>query len=304
LKVGVNLLNFGPGATPKNFAAWARTVEDLGYHFVGVSDHVALTKDVYAQYPAPFYDPFTLLAWLAGITRRLELATTVAILPYRSPLQLARVGANLDRLSGGRFILGVGVGWAREEFDVLGVPFEKRGAISDEYLEALLELWTKDVASFRGRFVRFENVETGPRPQREPHSPIWVGGGSEAALRRAARFGDAWHPIRIRVPWLRKKKSELQSIAESLGRSAPDLCPRILLRLTESPEDDDSRRAGEGTIEQVRRDFSDLLALGCRYVLLDFFTGDVEATRDSAPSFRVLETLAEKVLDLPRETLR
>ena len=303
MKVGVNLLNFGPGATPENFAAWARTAEGLGYHFLGVSDHVALTPDVSAQYPAPFYDPFTLLAWLAGITRSLELATTVAILPYRSPLQLARVGANLDRLSGGRFLLGVGVGWAREEFDVLGVPFEKRGAVSDEVLEALLELWTKDVASFRGRFVRFENVETGPRPLRAPHPPIWVGGGSEAALRRAARFGDAWHPIRVRVPWLQKKKSELHSIAESLGRPTPDLCPRILLRLTESPEGD-SRRAGEGTIEQVRRDFSDLEALGCPYVLLDFFTGDLEATRDSAPYFRAMETLSAKVLDLPRETLR
>jgi probable F420-dependent oxidoreductase len=303
LKVGVNLLNFGPGATPENFGAWARTAEALGYHFLGVSDHVALTRDVSSQYPAPFYDPFTLLAWLSGITRSLELATTVAILPYRSPLQLARVGANLDRLSGGRFILGVGVGWAREEFEVLGVPFEKRGAVADEYLEALLELWAKDTASFRGRFVRFENVETGPRPLTDPHPPIWVGGGSDAALRRAVRFGDAWHPIRIRVPWLEKKKGELQKVADSMGRPAPQLSPRILLRLTETPETD-SRRAGEGTLDQIRRDFSDLEGLGCTHVLLDFFTGDVEATRRSEPYFRVLETLAEKVLDLPRRTLR
>jgi probable F420-dependent oxidoreductase len=303
LKVGINLLNFGPGAFPENFAAWARRAEALGYHFLAVSDHVALTPDVSSQYPAPFYDPFTLLAWLSGITAKLELATTVAILPYRSPLQLARVGANLDRLSGGRFVLGVGVGWAREEFEVLGVPFEKRGAIADEYLEALLELWTKDLASYRGRFVRFENVATGPRPLREPHPPIWVGGVSDSALRRAARFGDAWHPIRVRVSWLEKKKSELQAIAESMGRPTPRLCPRILLRLTESPEGD-SRRAGEGSLDQVRQDFSDLERLGCPYVFLDFFTGDIEATRESEPYFRVMETLAAKVLDLPRETLR
>jgi probable F420-dependent oxidoreductase len=303
MKVGINLLNFGPGAFPENFSKWAKTAEELGFHFLGVSDHVALTGDVASQYPAPFYDPFTLLAWLSGTTTRMELATTVAILPYRSPLQLARVGANLDRLSGGRFILGVGVGWAREEFEVLGVPFEKRGAIADEYLEALLELWTKDVASYHGRFVRFENVETGPRPLTEPHPPIWVGGGSDAAVRRAARFGDAWHPIRVRVSWLEKKAAELSAIAESMGRPTPRLCPRILLRLTESPEGD-SRRAGEGTLEQVRRDFADLERLRCPYVLLDFFTGDVEATRQSAPYFRMMETLAEKVLDLEGATLR
>jgi probable F420-dependent oxidoreductase len=278
-------------------------MESLGYHFLGVSDHVALTRDVYAQYPAPFYDPFTLLAWLTGITTRTELATTVAILPYRSPLLLARLGANLDRLSAGRFLLGVGVGWAREEFEALGVPFEKRGAIADEYLEALLELWTKDVASFHGRFVRFDDVQTGPRPMTTPHPPIWVGGGSDAALRRAARFGDAWHPIRIRVPWLERKADELASMAQSMGRPTPRLCPRILLRLTESPEGD-SRRAGEGTLEQIRTDFEALEKLGCPYVLLDFFTGDVEATRSPETYFRVLETLEEQVLDLPRQTLR
>jgi probable F420-dependent oxidoreductase len=303
LKVGVNLLNFGPGALPGNFSEWARTTESLGYHFLAVSDHLALTRDVYAQYPAPFYDPFTLLAWLSGITTRIELATTVAILPYRSPLHLARLGANVDRLSGGRFILGVGVGWAREEFEVLGIPFENRGAIADEYLEALLELWTKDEASYQGRFVRFANVQTGPRPVSAPHPPIWVGGASDAALRRAARFGDAWHPIRIRVSWLEKKAAELASLAEAMGRAVPRLCPRILLRLTETPEGD-SRRAGEGTLEQIRGDFEALEKLGCQYVLLDFFTGDVEATRKPEPYFRVLERLKEGVVDLPGQTVR
>ena len=303
MKVGVNLLNFGPGAVPENFSEWARTTEALGYHFLGVSDHLALTKDVYSQYPAPFYDPFTLLAWLSGITTRLELATTVAILPYRSPLHLARLGANLDRLSGGRFILGVGVGWAREEFEVLGIPFDKRGAIADEYLEALLELWTKDEASYQGRFVRFENVQTGPRPVTTPHPPVWVGGGSDAAMRRAARFGDAWHPIRIRVSWLEEKAAELASLAQSMGRPTPRLCPRILLRLTERPEGA-SRRAGEGTVEQIHTDLGALEKLGCPYVLLDFFTGDVEATRSPETYFRVMETLAERILDLPRQTLR
>jgi probable F420-dependent oxidoreductase len=303
VKVGVNLLNFGPGAHAENFSDWARETESLGYHWLGVSDHVALTRDVSAQYPAPFYDPFTLLAWLSGLTTRIELGTTVAILPYRSPLQLARVSANIDRLSRGRFVLGVGVGWAREEFDALGIDFAKRGAIADEYLEALLALWTKDEVSYRGSFLRFENVETGPRPVRTPHPPIWVGGSSDAAIRRAARYGDAWHPIRIRVSWLEEKAPELAAAARSFGRPVPRLCPRILMRPTSEPEGED-RRAGEGTLEQIHSDFEALENLGCPYVVLDFFTGDVAATRDPEPCFRILRMLAEQVLDLGRETLR
>jgi probable F420-dependent oxidoreductase len=303
MKVGVNVLNFGPGAHPENFSHWAREAESLGYHFLGVSDHVALTRDVSSQYPAPFYDPFTLLAWLSGLTTRIELGTTVAILPYRSPLQLARVSANIDRLSGGRFILGVGVGWAREEFDALGIDFGKRGAIADEYLESLLELWTNDEASYRGRFLRFENVETGPRPLRTPHPPIWVGGSSDAAMRRAARYADAWHPIRIRVSWLEEKSSQLAEAAGTFGRPVPRLCPRILMRPTDEPEGED-RRAGEGTLEQIHSDLERLERLGCLYVVLDFFTGDVAATATPESYFRVLRLLAEQVLDLNRETLR
>ena len=121
MRIGVNLLNFGPGVSPDSLAGWTQLAETLGYHFVMISDHVAMTPDVVARYPAPFYDPFVTLAWLARLTRRVELGTTVVILPYRHPLHTARLAANVDRLSGGRFIFGVG--WARQEFEALGVPF-------------------------------------------------------------------------------------------------------------------------------------------------------------------------------------
>ena len=112
MKVGVNLINFGPGANPEVLASWARLVEELGFHLLMTSDHVAITPDVAGRYPAPFYEPLTLLGWLAGVTRRLELGTTVIIVPYRHPLETARATAVVDQLCGGRFIFGVGVGWA------------------------------------------------------------------------------------------------------------------------------------------------------------------------------------------------
>lgn len=160
MKVGVNLINYGPGVTPDSLARWGRLVEALGYHLLMVSDHVATTPEVQAEYPAPFYDPFVMLAWLTGSTSRVELSTTVAVLPYRHPLQVANVFQTIHRLSGRRFILGVGVGWAKQEFAALGVPFEKRGTITDDYLVAIRALWTGNVASYKGRFVAFEDVHT------------------------------------------------------------------------------------------------------------------------------------------------
>src|SRR3989441_5232291 len=133
MRIGVNLLNFGPGANPDSLTRWTQLAETLGYHLVMISDHVALTPDVVARYPGPYYDPFVTLGWLARATTRVELGTTVVILPYRHPLHTARLTANIDQLSGGRFIFGVGVGWAKQEFETLGVPFERRGGMADDY---------------------------------------------------------------------------------------------------------------------------------------------------------------------------
>ena len=305
MRVGINLINFGPGASPASLARAAAEGKALGYHLLMISDHVAITPDVQARYPAPLYDPFTTLGWLAGLTRRVELGTTVIILPYRHPIETARMAANIDRLSGGRFILGIGAGWARQEFDALGVPFHRRGAMTDDYLAAIEAVWAEEIASYAGRFASFRDVRTAPHPVRRPRPPIWVGGASDAALRRAARHGDAWHPIRIRVDWLRDTGlPRLRTIAAQEGRAVPALCPRIRLHLTDRPLADEERVAGEGSLDQVRADLEALRALGAPYVLLDTYADDPEATRDPDVALGMLRVLAERVLDLPREGLR
>ena len=151
MKLGVNILNFGPGGSPESLLGWARFAEQTGFSIAMMSDRGPLTPDVQALYPAPFYDPFVTLAWLAGQTEHIELGTTVALLPYRHPLLTARMAANIDRFSGGRFVFGVGVGWSEPEFAALGVPFGQRGAITDEYLAAITELWAGEVVSMNGR---------------------------------------------------------------------------------------------------------------------------------------------------------
>ena len=305
MKVGVNLLNWGPGVSPEALARTTALIEALGYHLAMISDHVAPTPDVAAKYPAPLYDPFTTLGWLAAVTRTIELGTTVIILPYRNPVLTARMAATVDRLSGGRFIFGVGVGWAKQEFEALGVPFTHRGAMSNDYLEAIKIVWTRDVASYTGPFVSFKDVHTAPRPVRSPHPPIWIGGSTDAALRRAVRYGDAWHPNRVRMNWLRDTGlPKLQAVAAAERKPVPALCPRIRLELTDSPRPNAERLIGQGTLDQMRKDLEALESLGAAYVLLDSAGDDPQATRDQEPLWRMLATLAEKVLDLPQQTLR
>ena len=305
MKVGVNLINFGPGVSPASMKSWATLSEALGYHIIMTSDHIAITPDVQSRYPAPFYEPLSLLGWLAGVTTKIEIGTTVIIVPYRNPLELAKATANVDQLSDGRFILGVGIRWAREEFHVLNAAYKSRGAVTNEYLAAVKLLWTQDVASYNGKFISFDDVHTAPRPIQTPHPPIWVGGPSDAAMRRAVRYGDAWHPIRIQMDWFKNTGiPRLKEISDEEAKSVPELCPRIRLRLTDSPVTGSDRVVGEGDIDQVHRDLAELENLGCSYVILDTYADDLEAIKNNEISWRMLTTLAEKVLDLSNQTVR
>jgi len=270
VRLGVNVPNFGPGTDPEVLRRWALTVEGLGFDLLMMSDHVAVTPDVAQQYPAPFYEPFTTLSWLAGLTSRVRLGTTVLIVPYRHPLLIARMAANLNDLSGGRLVLGVGVGWARQEFDALGVPFGERGRLTDEYLTAIRAAW-QDGADYR----------SGP-------IPLWIGGNSDAALRRAVRLGDAWHPLRFTPGWI------AEAAARLTASEGPALVPRIALRLTAAPVTDGTRLAGHGTIDQIAGDLDQLRALGAQTVVLDPFNGDHRETAHPETAWRALATVAER----------
>jgi probable F420-dependent oxidoreductase len=296
MRIGVTVPNFGPAATFDSLRAWAALVEDAGFDFLMVGDHVAATPDVTAAYPGPFWEPLTLLGYLAGVTRRVELGTTVLVVPYRDPLLTARSLAGLDQLSDGRLIVGVGVGWARAEFTALGLDAHRRGEITDEYLRAMLALWGDDVVSFRGRHVAFTDVDTRPRPHRRPHPPLWIGGNGDAARRRAVALGQAWHPLRVPAGWLRAVGlPALRQAAEEAGRAAPALAPRIVLHPGRRRPDDD-RLAGEGHPDQIRADLDELRDLGATHVLLDTHRPAASVAADHAAERAVLEEAAGWVL--------
>ncbi|OBI17578.1 TIGR03619 family F420-dependent LLM class oxidoreductase [Mycobacterium sp. E2497] len=197
--------------TGADIAQVARRAEQLGYsqvflpeHFVTPTSHVGLSGNHY-------FDATTAQAYVAGATSTISIGSMVTVLPLHNPIIAAKSIATLDWLSGGRAQITVGVGWLKDEYDVVGVPFHKRGRLMDEYLEAMFELWHSDSPRFAGEFVRFDDIAFGPKPIREPHPVIWMGGDADAVVRRAARFGDGWAPWQTKPQDLPAKMDYLRS---------------------------------------------------------------------------------------------
>ena len=206
MKFGLSTLTRGLLSTGEAYQAIARAAERAGFDFLSVSDHIVVPADLKSAYPyAPggafgaaehghCLEQLATIAFLAGVTERLRLLTSVLVVPHRPPILAAKLLATIDVLSHGRLIVGAGAGWMQEEFALLEVPFAARGSLTDEYLEAFRELWMKDRPAYQGKHVRFAEVLFYPKPLQKPHPPIWIGGESPAALRRAIKLGDAWYP--------------------------------------------------------------------------------------------------------------
>jgi probable F420-dependent oxidoreductase len=191
------------------------------------SEHVVMPPDLVTEMGAYWTDALTVMTFVAGATQRIRINSSVIVLPYHEPIAYAKAISTLDVLSGGRVTVTFGVGMARNEFRALGVPFEKRGRITDEYLEVLAELWTAERPEFHGEFVDFAAIYFEPKPVQKPHPPIWIGGSSMAALRRAARVGNGWFPSGSqggKGPWL-NSVSDLPTFLDE-ARKVPGFAER------------------------------------------------------------------------------
>ncbi len=185
-----------PEASPADILRIAQTADELGFDWLTVSEHIVMPHEMADVMGRRFPEALSAAAFLAGATKRIKVLPYILVLPYRNPVVLAKQIATVDFISGGRFTLGTGAGHLEREFDVLNVPFKERGALTDEYIGAMKELWTSPAPSFLGRYVQFDNIVFEPKPAQTPHPPIFIGGNSRPAMRRAANLGDGW------VPWL------------------------------------------------------------------------------------------------------
>ena len=208
MKYGITLPSRGDLARPDNIIPIARKADELGFSVMMFPDHVVMPNEIDSTYPYtqsgifPATDnneateQLTMLAFLAGQTESIRLVTSVMIVPHRPPILTAKILSTIDVLSRGRVTVGVGVGWLQKEFEALQTPpFEERGAVTDEYIRIFKELWTSESPRFEGKYCSFSDLAFLPKPVQQPHPPIWVGGESRRALRRAAELGDGWQPI-------------------------------------------------------------------------------------------------------------
>jgi probable F420-dependent oxidoreductase len=277
-----------------------------------VSDHVVIPTRTSAPYPysrsgqfpggahQDYQEPLALMAWLLGQTKHVRVGVTVLVIPYRNPVVTAKQIATMDVLSGGRVIVGAGVGWWPEEFEALAAPpFAERGAVTDEYLRLMKVLWTEEDPRFTGKYYRIGDVIVAPKPVQKPHPPIWIGGHTPRAIRRAAELGDAWHPIGLRETIslgpdeLAASVQELRDAARGAGRdpSAVRVALRVPLdlwsarRSGRSAGADRSPRPLAGPPTKVAADLRAYERAGVDTFVFDLPPTDLESMLDTMTRF-------------------
>ena len=298
MKFGFSLIVRGNEATPDTFARIAERAEALEIDSLWCSAHVIVPPQVKSGYilipgrkhpehwKECYWEPFTVLSYLAGLTSKITLGTSVVIVPMHNPIELAKQVAEVDQLSGGRFVFGVGVGWFEEEFEVLGQDFHNRGARTDEALDLMKALWSDDPVSFDGRYHQVAEAFFSPKPRQRPSPPIWVAGGSKAALRRAARCADAWHPVRPTFEYLRQARADLNGYLAEAGRKPESLEIAVKLPLifqNEPPQPEQPLTQGRpadiiGAIESYSE-------AGASHLVFDFVPESLATALDTMERF-------------------
>lgn len=293
---GVHLPQLGRQVDRQTIMGFAQEAERLGCHSAWVSDHICWPAEIASKYPYSddgsfgpasdigWLDAISTLTFVAGCTGRIRLGTTVLILPYRPPLQTAKQLASLDVLSGGRLILGVGVGWMREEAELLGMPWDRRGERADEQLAIFRTVFSEKTPSFEGQFYRFPAVGFEPKPVQDP-LPIWVGGSSPAAFRRAARFGQAFHAAFQPRDVVTREWRQVQEACAAIGRAPGELTLSLRCYLDPAGMMEPAKSIA-GSPDRMLETIADLRAIGVSHILLDpVARGGADARLDALRQF-------------------
>ena len=283
MQYGVILPNVGPMAQIETLASLAQRAESLGYSGVFLSDHIAIPADLRSAYPYRsdgrfpltandlILEPITALSYLAAVTERVHLGFSVLVLPYRHPVLNAKMLATLDVISNGRLIVGAGVGWMAEEFAALDADFDARGGVTDEHIAILRAFWSEASPSVAGPHYDVAGVSISPRPMQKPRPPIWTGGISSPALRRAATLGDGWHGVRqspADVARVAARIAELRGNA-GLAMDGYAISLRAGLDVTDAPFEGEGRTPLRGAPAQIAADLSAYADAGLTYLVLE-----------------------------------
>jgi probable F420-dependent oxidoreductase len=289
MKLGFSLLNNWGIEDVQALVGLAVRAEELGLDSVWTHDHVFNVGHVFDRIGGkPYYEPLTLLSFVAARTRRIRLGTSVLVLPYHNPIRLAKTAATLDVLSGGRLLLGIGVGSIEQEILAMGNAFKERGAFSDEAIAVMRALWSQDDPRFDGKYSRFAGMKFSPKPIQKPSIPLVIGGISRPAIRRAARVGDGWQPLGLAPDDLRPSMELLREEAAAYGRDAATIPVSITMGLGAPGS---RRRHALGTDPaDVVRNARAYAELGVETLVISANTSDPRAAREA------LEMVGREVL--------
>ena len=288
MKIGIALPIFGKYAGRDEILETALAAEALGYDSIWVSDHVVV-PDHHNVFGEVFYDPLISLGFIASVTSRIELGTSVLVLPYRNPLVLAKSVSSLDALSEGRVILGIGSGWLKGEFEALGVDYNQRGRMTDEYIEIMKELWTKGSPAYEGEYFSFSGIRFEPKPERKPHPPVWAGGESRRAVERAVKYGDGWHPVGLTPEEMGAKVSEVRSLLPDEKKDGFVMSLRRNVEINEGREFSPAETL-RGGLGKIRDGIEAYREAGVDHLVLYVLSGEFEGV------LRTMRVLREEVL--------
>ena len=296
MKIGVTIPNNWGIDDPQQVVAFGPLAEDLGYDSVWVMDHLFNTGYIRERLEdKPYYHPLGTLSYLAATTKKVLLGTSVLVLPYHNPVELAKYSASLDQMSGGRVTLGVGVGAMTEEFQALGIPMRQRASLTNESIKLMRELWSNPTPSYHSRRWDFSDLYFSPKPVQKPYIPVWVGGSSPGALNRAATLGDGWHPSGISPEEYSLTKRDIEDLASGAGRDAGDLTWSIRVEVQVHGRPSSDRAAGRSSLpgddsSRIAAAIDAYANAGVEHVILALNSGDVVSIA------RVMETIAREVI--------
>jgi probable F420-dependent oxidoreductase len=270
MQIGVCLPHYGQAMDPAGMRTFAERVESLGFDSIWVTDHVIVPKGLDIIYKERMLDPLATLSYLAGVTNTVRLGTSVLILPYRNPVIVAKELATTDVLSGGRVIFGAASGWMEGEFAALGADFANRGAVTDEYLQIITAIWSRAEPEVKTEHFDIRGVVASPEPAQRPRPPIWIGGQSPPAARRAIAFGDVWHPNLPSWEVVEGATRYLAELSAKAGRAQP---PRLATRAAvnfDVPPPEGARPGLFGAPEQMAATARRFEAAGVSHLLLNW----------------------------------
>ena len=313
MKFGFEVPTSGVFAGPDSLALVARHGEQIGFDYLHIGDHLVIPRSIQSSYPYSdsgaflgewsskenqgeddlglHFEQLTTLSYLAANTNKINLLSSVCILPYRQPVLTAKILATIDVLSNGRLIVGCGAGWMEEEFEALGLDtFKKRGSVTNEYIDAFRELWTSPNPTFKGEYVSFSDIYFAPKPIQKPYPPIWIGGESPAAIRRAANYGDVWYPFgnnpQYPLDTIGRLKNGIEKLNCKLDEADRDI-NKIGIALSAEMwysdtdpifDKNGNRKLLTGEPSQVAEDIYNLAEIGVSYLTLDYKGTDIDET--------------------------